>query len=295
MNPTAWKVSLHGGHCGQYCAHAHPGTLREVLEAAVAAGYHTFGTTEHAPRVEPRFLYPEELAMSWTVETLAANFEAYARQSRALADEFADRLTVLRGFEIEVVPANGYVALMNGLRERHGFEYIVGSVHYVDEIVIDGPREDYRRAVEKRGSLEALAVGYYEAVAAMVEAMRPEVVGHFDLIRRNAPDEGAVDSPAIRAAAERALEAVEACGGILDVNTAGYRKGLGRPYPAPWVLERARALGIGLCLGDDSHGPADVGAGLAPARRYLLEHGIETMTTLAREGDGLTRRRLPLR
>ncbi|HEX6202492.1 MAG TPA: histidinol phosphatase, partial [Thermoanaerobaculia bacterium] len=51
-----WRVSLHGGHSGEFCDHA-TGTLAEVLEAAVAAGYAIFGVSEHAPRSDPRFLY----------------------------------------------------------------------------------------------------------------------------------------------------------------------------------------------------------------------------------------------
>jgi len=43
-----WRVSLHGGHSGEYCDHAEA-TLREMLEAAVQYGYQTFGVSEHAP------------------------------------------------------------------------------------------------------------------------------------------------------------------------------------------------------------------------------------------------------
>jgi len=57
-----WKASLHGGHSGEFCDHA-GGTLREMVEAAVAFGYRTFGVSEHAPRYEPRFLYAEERAL----------------------------------------------------------------------------------------------------------------------------------------------------------------------------------------------------------------------------------------
>ena len=81
---------------------------------------------------------------------------------------------------------------------------------------------------------------------------------------------------------------------ILDLNTAGYRKGLGVPYPAPWLVKRAHLLGIGFCFGDDSHSPADVGAGLEPARSYLLQNGVDHITTLTAEGRSLGRKKIPL-
>ena len=277
-----WKISLHGGHSGEFCEHA-VGTLRGVIEAAVADGFAVYGVSEHAPRSQARFLYDTELERGFTVERLAADFEAYAAEVARLAEEFAGRLTVLRGFEAEVVPSAGYAAEMKALRERHAFDYMVGSVHYVDEIQIDGRPEEFAEAVEAAGGLENLAVRYYETVATMIETLRPEVVGHLDLIRRNAPADAVLDAPRIAGAAERALEAARAVGAALDLNTAGWRKNLGGPYPAPWLLERARDLGVGFCFGDDSHGPALVGDGVERAREYLLAQGVK-------EIQGLTRR-----
>ena len=70
------------------------------------------------------------------------------------------------------------------------------------------------------------------------------------------------------------------------------RKGLATPYPAPPLLLRAKAMGIGCCLGDDSHGPALVGSGLAEGRAYLLELGIRNQTILWPAGCGEVERRL---
>lgn len=293
MPGQAWKVSLHGGHSGEFCEHAKD-SLREVLEAAAAAGYHTFGVSEHAPRSEERFLYKTEREKGYDLDRLSREFEAYAAAVRQLAREFDGRLNVLCGFEAEVIPTATYRDEMLGHRRAFGFDYMVGSVHYVDETTIDGPRPDFERALAARGGLEPLAVAYYQAVAAMVSALRPEVVGHFDLIRLNAGPEARLDTPPIRQAAEQALEVVRECDAILDVNTAGYRKGLGMPYPAPWLVQTAQAMGIGFCFGDDSHGPAQVGQGIDEARRYLLENGVGHVTVLTRENGAIRRKRVPL-
>ena len=289
MPAEPWRVSLHGGHSGQFCEHA-KGDLRDVLEAAVKAGYHTFGVSEHAPRLEDRFLYPSELEKGFTVARLEENFENYASTIAALSEEFADRLPVLRGFEAEVVPGAGYGDTMLGYRSRYGFDYMVGSVHYVDEISIDSESGQFRRLLDKSGGLEEVALRYYETVAEMVEALRPDVVGHLDLIRRHAGPRAKLDTARIRSAATRALEAVRDCDSILDLNTAGYRKGLGTPYPAPWLVQLANRMGIGFCFGDDSHGPDQVGAGIDDAREYLLENGVDRVTTLTREDGEVVRK-----
>ena len=305
--PEAWRVSLHGGHSGEFCDHAE-GTLREMLTAAVEAGYHTFGVSEHAPRSEARFLYEKELALGWDVAKITADFDRYLHVLPALVEEFADRLIVLRGFEAEAVPAGNYVRQMRGHRERllsdgrPAFDYFVGSVHYVAEIPIDGTPENWRLAAEACGGPEALAVRYYETVAEMIVALRPDVIGHLDLIKLNAAASGlpafALDSPPIRRAAEGALEAAFAVNALLDLNTAGWRKGLGEPYPAPWLVQRAQERGILFCFGDDSHRPGQVGGGIAAGRDYLLRCDVREIGILTREGDRgrgpVVRRRIAL-
>ena len=288
-----WKVSLHGGHSSEFCDHARS-PLRDILEAAVARGYHVFGVTEHAPRVEPRFLYPEEITLGWDVAKLRRDFEAYARLLAVLAREFTERLVVLRGFEAEVIPADGYVDLMLGLRKRLGFEYIVGSVHWLDDEIFDYGKDAYYRVVARYGGLEPFAVRYYEVLAEMVCNLKPEVVGHLDIVRKHADPPDAVETAAVRLAAEKALEAIRAHGCIVDVNSAGLRKGLASPYPAPWLVRRAAAMGIPFCFGDDSHRAADVGVGISEAREYLLQNGVTSITTLTRESGEIARKVVPL-
>jgi histidinol-phosphatase (PHP family) len=288
-----WMVSLHGGHSADYCDHAHS-TLYEMLGAAAAKGMVVFGVTEHAPRVEARFLYPEEIEMGWDLAKVIGNFERYAEAIGPLAEIFRDRLTVLRAFEIEVVPQDRYIDVMLGYRKRYNFDYVVGSVHYVGETLIDYTAAVFEEAMKTEGGLEPLAVRYYNSVTRMVNDIKPEVVGHLDLIRKFGRRYGPVDTPPIRRAAEKTLEAIREHNGILDINTAGYRKGLDGPYVAPWLLERAQTLGIEVCFGDDSHSVSEVGAGIFEAREYLLAHGIDHITVLNRGKRTMLRQQVPL-
>ncbi len=284
-----WRVSLHGGHSGQFCDHAED-SLREVLQAAVDFGYHTFGVSEHAPRTMARFLYDEEKNRGWTVETLAQMFQDYQTTLAALAEEFSDRLIVLRGFESEVVPTEDYIRNTQRWRAQMKPDFIVGSVHHVHQLIIDGPPDSFAKAMELCGGLEALAVEYYRLLAQMIQDLQPEVVGHFDLIRKKAGPHGNVDTPTTRKAARLALDAAEAHNCILDLNTAGWSKGLPTAYPAPWLLAEANRRGLGFCFGDDSHGPSTVGRDIERGRDYLLDNGITTITGLTKEDGQVVRR-----
>lgn len=287
-----WRVSLHGGHSGQFCDHAH-GQLTEVLDAAVAAGMVVFGISEHVPRSAEHLLYPDERKMGWDVAKLAADFDAYTALSAELVEQYADRLTVLRGFELEVVPEPTWFDEMTGFRDR-GFDFVVGSVHHVDEHLIDGPLDLFEAALAGRGSFEALAIAYYESLGEMAARFRPDVVGHFDLIRKNGRHYGPVDTPPIRAAALDALDRVASVDAILDLNVAAFRKGLDTPYPDRWLVEEAVARGLRFCFGDDSHGPDQVGVGIEQGRQYLLSCGVDAITTLDRVDGAIVRRDIAL-
>ena len=307
-----WAVSLHGGHSGQFCDHG-KGTLREILDAAIERGYHTFGVAEHAPRYHERYLYPEEVAMGWDIAKVQRDFEAYVEELGQLGKEYKYQgigicrcqtlsgksdppsFCFLRGFEAEVVPPGDYARLTNDLRARHKFDYVVGSVHWVKDIITDYSKDKFDEAAAKCGGQEALAVAYYEQVAEMVEAIMPEVVGHLDVIRKYASPRDTVETPRARDAARAALAVIQKHGCILDINTPGLRRGLGSPYPAPWLLKMAaHDFGIPVCFGDDSHSPEDVGAGILESRQYLIDNGVDHITYLAREGKTIVRKTAPL-
>jgi HisJ family histidinol phosphate phosphatase len=57
---------------------------------------------------------------------------------------------------------------------------------------------------------------------------------------------------------------------LLEVNTAGYDT-VGAPYPAPWIIREAVALGIDLVLNSDSHAPEFIGRHFDEAVRYIEE------------------------
>lgn len=285
---------MHGGHSREYCDHA-SSPLRDMLDRAVELGMTVFGMSEHCPREEDRYRYDTEREMGWDVARLQANFETYAEESRKLVGEYADRIMLLRGFEIEMVPPEGYAERMRHFREVHAFDYMVGSVHHLDHTLFDGGPDLFLQSLEEHGGdLEAMAVHYYDRVREMVETLRPEIVGHFDLIRKDAEKHGTVDTPKAHEAALETLEVVKECGGILDCNTAGLRKGLGTPYPRPWFVEQALRMGIPFCFGDDSHCVDHIGAGILEARQYLLANGVNTITRLVRRDGAIDRETVPL-
>jgi histidinol-phosphatase (PHP family) len=285
----AW-FSYHGGHSGQYCRHA-KGDLRAVAERAIELGFTHYGLSEHCPRFRSSDLFPEESDLD--PAKLAENFERYVEHARALQREFAADLQLLVGFETESLPPGQWPQLMQTLRERHAFDYVVGSVHSVGDITIDYSPERTAEAEAKCGGWDALCIAYFEQVAELASTLRPEVTGHIDLIRRFRGAD--VDfSDEVWPSIETALHAVKAAGSLLEVNAAPVRRGFGPVYPAPRILERARELAIPVTLGDDSHGPHDVGGGLSACVDALAAAGYQEAHLLEHRDAALRIAPVPL-
>jgi histidinol-phosphatase (PHP family) len=279
--------SYHGGHSGQFCRHA-KGELEAVIERAIATGFTHYGLSEHCPRYRTEDLFPGEEDLG--PEGLVATFEAYTAHARKLRERIGDRLDLLIGFESERLPPGDWVARMKSLREQVKPDYIVGSVHDVQGHVIDFSLEKTREVAAALGGVEVMQTLYFEAVIDVVQALQPEVVGHIDLIRKfDGPDPKF--SPRVKRRIDDALEAVRVAGGVLDINCATHRRGLGPVYPLPDILARACQLGIGVTLGDDGHGAHDVGVGLDASMRAIAAAGYREVNYFAHAADGSIERR----
>lgn len=282
--------SYHGGHSGQFCRHA-KGELEAVVLRAIEAGFTHYGLSEHSPRYRSEDLLVGEEDL--TPSDLETTFEAYVAQARKLREQVAGKLDLLVGFETERLPPEDWFGRMSALRERFKPDYIVGSVHDVDGLVIDYTPEATQKVAEAKGGMENLRLKYFDAVKDLVSALRPEVVGHIDLIRKFDGPEPSF-SPAVSRRIDDALEAVRAAGSVLEVNCATHRRGLGPVYPLPAILERARSMGIGVTLGDDGHGAHDVGVGLDASMRAIAAAGYREVHYLAKPGNDVELRSAPI-
>jgi histidinol-phosphatase (PHP family) len=270
------RISLHGGHSGQYCDHARD-TLADIVAAYHRAGFECIGLTEHMPPLDESGLYPDEVEMGRNAAWIQARFALYVAEARHLVREYADRMRIMVGMESEWYP--GCEVWVGRLREYHSLDYVVGSVHHVQGLCFDFSSENYARAVARCGGLECMYVRYFDAQLEMLQAIRPEVVGHFDLIRLYDPGYlETLSQVEVWDRVLRNLEWVRGAGAILDVNARALLKGQVEPYVCAPILDAAARMGIAMAYGDDAHGVEDVGCGREVVEELLAVRGCEDLT-----------------
>lgn len=267
-------VSVHGGHSGQFCDHARD-SLEEIVERYIEKKFTWIGITEHTPAITEALLDPGQKKLGLTPQYLLQQFREYFVEGRRLQKKYRKEIEIFVAMEIET--CSGYEEFVPFLIKTFRPDYIVGSVHFVDDIGIDYSREQYQQAIEASGGIEDLYLRYFEQQYQMIRLLRPSVVGHFDLIRIFDPDyHRRLALPQIAHQIDRNLKLVKELDLILDLNLRALVKGADEPYISQPILNRARQLEITVVPGDDSHGIASVGGHMDQGIALLSKMGFDT-------------------
>lgn len=274
MKKSASLVSVHGGHSGEFCNHA-TNSLEEIIKAYISKGFSWVGITEHSPAISMELMYHDERKAGLTPELVLNRFGSYMDECRRLQDKYRSKITIYAAMEIETY--SGYKEFVPFLLARFQPDYIVGSVHFVDDIGFDYSGQEYNKAAAAAGSVDTLYCRYFDQQFEMIELLEPAVVGHFDLIRIFDPDyKKRLQHPEIIKRIERNLELIKELDLIMDFNLRALFKGADEPYISQTILERAKELEIAVVPGDDSHGLDSVGVSLEEGITILEEQGFNT-------------------
>ena len=168
-----------------------------------------------------------------TAATLAKQFDDYFHEARRLQMAYATAIDLLVGVEIDWIRPSSLDSI-HSLRRKYSFDLLVGSVHHVHAIPIDYDKKMYSMAREKSGGTdEKLAEDYFDLQYEMLKALKPPIVGHFDLIRLLSDDSEASFTGWIGVWHKilRNLDFIVDYGGLVELNSAGLRKGMSEPYP----------------------------------------------------------------
>lgn len=241
------------------CGHA-TGTAKDIVRAAQEAGLEAVGISDHLPLLP----HPDpDLAM----------------EPAELTDYVAEVLTlqashpgfVLLGVEADYFP--GRATDIAALLDSQPFDYVIGSVHYLDGWGFDNPAN--LAGFEGR-DIDDIYRAYYETVGDAAETGLFTIIGHLDLVKKF----GHRPVGDLSLALSRLMRRLSRARVLVEINTAGLRRPVKEIYPQLELLTRAREAGIGITFGSDAHHPSEVGGGFALAGRLARDAGYTSRAVL---------------
>jgi histidinol-phosphatase (PHP family) len=255
------------------------GELADYAAAAADKGMATLGYSGHAP-------VPFET--DWTMP--AALLPEYVATVRRLKEEYDGRLEILLGLEVDFIP--GLLSTRSPHIRELGLEFTIGSVHFLGRLrdgtwwTGDGALGELEQGLEESygGDARAAVERFYALTAQMVRESPPDIVGHFDVIKKNNRDARffSEESPWYRQAVRTALDAVARAGCIMEINTGGLvRNTSGAVYPSEWILAECLARDIPITVNADAHRPEHVDGHFEESYTLLRQVGYRRLTRLS--------------
>jgi len=248
------------------CGHAE-GDLSTYLAAARARGLREIGFADHIPLYFlPRTARDPSLAMA------EEELPHYVGEIKALKITHPG-ITVRLGIEADYVP--GYEKELARILRAYPFDYVIGSIHYLDGWGFDNPEQV--TGYEGRDPDE-LYHAYFTLLGQAAASGLFDIMAHPDLIKKFGCRPATDPTPLY----ENTAAIFARAGVCIEVNTAGLRAPVREIYPAPAFLYACRRFGVPATIGSDAHHPEQVGAGVGEAVALLRETGYRSIAVFTR-------------
>jgi histidinol-phosphatase (PHP family) len=244
--------------------------VERYREAAAAAGVEELGVSEHVYR------FRQALALwdhpFWR-EQAVDDLDAYC--------EFVRGAGLRLGVECDFVP--GAEEATAELLAARPFDYVVGSVHFIGERAVDHEGWD---VWEGSADADEIWRRYFEALAECARSGLFDILAHPDLVKvwgrgRPLPERDP------RHYYEPAAAAIAESGIAVELSTAGLRKPVGEPYPAPGFAAICAEAGAPFALSSDAHLPEQVGYEYGRALELLERIGVGEVCVFERRRRSL--------
>lgn len=245
------------------------GYLKQFTEEAKKKGIEHFGISEHAYHF---YQTADILRNSWVDERRFYDMDDYVR---LFHEAWRDDIDVKMSIEMDYTP--GKHKEMEKFIKSYDFDYVIGSVHWIDDFGID--LAEYRHEWDKRDVFDVYR-RYFDQIVTLAESNLFDIIGHLDLVKifNHVPN----DENFLLEQYDRAATALAASKTCVEISTAGLRKPTGKLYPEKKLLQMCFDKKIPIVLSSDAHIPEHVGADFDQALQLAKEVGYTKVMTFSK-------------
>jgi histidinol-phosphatase (PHP family) len=226
--------------------------VERFVETAARRGVDEIGFTEHVyyfRRTRPLWNLP------YQTERCVYDLDVYVD---AVLEAKKQGLPVKLGLEVDYVggPQDELAALL----EQYPWDYLLGSVHWIDGLAIDSAAD---AGIWAEASVDEIWRRYFAALTELARSGHVDVLAHPDLTK------------IFGKRPRRGIEYPPLDGVALEISTNGLYKPVGELYPD---LAFLRAVRLPITLASDAHVPTNVGRDFDQALELARAAGYDTVT-----------------
>ena len=257
-------------HCW-YCDGRAP--MDDFVKFAKSKGLSSYGISSHAPL---------PFLTRWTMKE--DDYDSYRHDFLRLKELYADDIQLYMALEVDYI--SNYSCVKNKFFQDKPFDYLVGSVHYVDKIPdgkfwnIFGTLEVFQEGLDAifGGHIRAAGERYFECEKEMALIGGIDFIGHSDKISSRAKRYAGFDRKAawFTNAYGDMLQCVKAQGIKIEINTKNLESS-GLTSPQQDLYPLIREIGVPVVVNSDAHLPYNVDSGLRQAHQLLKNAGIKSI------------------
>ncbi|WP_107838933.1 histidinol phosphate phosphatase domain-containing protein [Metasolibacillus meyeri] len=266
------------------------------LQQAKRLGLQEVGIVDHLYRFKETRAYFERymeldeqheygsLQRYWLERVMTENMDEFIETIQRAKEKWrAQGVTLKLGIEADYF-IGGEEELASLLKD-YPWDFVIGSVHFVDGWGFDNPQTEYIFKGMDEVALKQHYQRFFETVESMITSNLFDFVAHLDnfkVFNYKVQDELFLD-----AAYERVAQVLKATNTATEIN-AGlyYRYPVKEMCPGPRFLQTLLAHGVEFTVSSDSHFPDDLGKFTFDNVQQLKEAGISSLVTFTKRKKG---------
>lgn len=245
------------------CKHAE-GNPFDYLKQALIVGLDEYGIADHSP-------FP---ALNDGCRMEPEEWPLYLKIVDSLREKAGKKIQIRLGIELDWIPDQ--MDEVYKLLNKESFDYVIGSVHYIDGFEFDHPR--YREQLRDPELADSVWNRYMNALRELIESGCADIIGHVDLPKKFGCFASKKVMESVHDGMNELFKTAARKGMALDLNTSGWRREIRECYPSATLLKLAAQSGIGLTLGSDAHAPQEIGFNFDEAVNLAKTCGFKELT-----------------
>ncbi|MFP4625537.1 MAG: PHP domain-containing protein [Natronomonas sp.] len=241
-----------------------------MCQAAADAGLDGIGIADHA-NVSTRDRYVR------TKAAMGFNLDVTYERRRAGIEMLRERFDLEIYDAVELDFDSHDVPEIEAFLAEAGFDYAIGSVHY-----LDGTNVHFESYFSGKSEAERadLVETFFDKTVALLETELFDIAAHVDLVERNPALRGFATEEQYR----RVADAAAASNTLIEINAGRALDEYGEFHPTPDFLDELATRDVDFVCSTDAHAAAELGERVDELERFVESRGLDPVTVEATRG-----------